>query len=328
MRLSHIHAVGASFSTTDFAHATLHRMLSRHEHKTLVWVDLETPTKSEVEHVMDEFKIHHLIGEELLLPTAKPRVEFFSDYVYAILHFPALRHTHKSVEQEIDFVVGRSFIITTHYDTIDPLHNFSKVFEVNSILDRSHLEEHAGFVFFYMLKRLYKAVEHEVDFVKSDLSHIEKYLFSGKEVDLVTLLSRSAHDLLNLRQTIEPHRDVLHSLEQDGARFFGDEFQPYLKALSNEYYRVHNHVMRLTEILHELRETNNSLLSTKENETMRTLTLMALFTFPLALMVSVLQVNSVHNPILGLKYDFWIIVAITVLTGVGMLLYFKHKKWL
>ncbi|NBV77403.1 hypothetical protein EBR66_04530 [bacterium] len=83
----------------------------------------------------------------------KPRAEFHGDYAYFVMHFPALRHTHKTVEQEIDFVIGKNFIITTRYEMVDPLHKFSKVFEVNSILDKSNLGDHAGFVFFYMLKK-------------------------------------------------------------------------------------------------------------------------------------------------------------------------------
>ncbi len=303
-------------------------MQSRHEHNSLTWIDLESPTRDEVKRVMEEFSVNHLVGEELLLPTTKPRVEFYPGYTYAILHFPALRHTHKTIEQEIDFVIGKTFIITTHYDTIDPLHTFSKLFEVNSILDKSAMGDHAGFLFFYMLKRLYKAVEHEIDFVRSDLTHIEENIFGGREVQMVERLSRTARDLLNLRQTIEPHRDVLHTLEQQGSTFFGGDFTRYLRALSNEYYRVHNHIMRHTEVVHELRETNNSLLSTKENETMRILTLMALLTFPLSLFVAIFDINAKSNPIVGLPYDFWIIVGIVALAGILMVWYFKHRKWL
>ena len=276
---------------------------------------------------MEEYKINHLVAEELLLPTVKPRVEFHPNYVYTILHFPALRHTHKTIEQEIDFIIGSSFIITTHYEHLDPLHKFSKLFEVHSILDKS-AGDSPGFLFFYMMKRLYKAVEHEIDYVRSDLGTIEQKIFGGHEVEMVVRISRSAHDLLNLRQTIEPHRDVLQALEKDGGTFFGQDFVPYLKALSNEYYRVHNHIMRHTEVLHELRETNNSLLSTKEGETMRVLTIMALLTFQLSLLVAVFGIDTEHNPVRGLPYDFWIIIAIVGLAGTAMLLYFKKKKWL
>ncbi len=303
-------------------------MISRHTYGKLTWVDLESPTHREVHEIAGEFALTPLLAEELLLPSTKPRVDFYDAYVYVILHFPAPRHPDTPFEQEVDFVIGRNFIITTHYDIIDPLHKFSKVFEVNSILEREHFGEHAGFLFFYMLRKLYRGIEHEIDHVRRDLLHIEENIFAGHEVEMVKALSRSARDLLNMRQTIEPHREALKTLEADGARFFGEQFSPYLRALANEYYRVHNHIMRNTDSLHELRETNNSLLSTKENETMRTLTLMALLTFPLSLFVAIFDINATSNPIIGREHDFWIIVGIVGIAGGLMLWYFKHRKWL
>ncbi|OGG57783.1 hypothetical protein A2765_05115 [Candidatus Kaiserbacteria bacterium RIFCSPHIGHO2_01_FULL_56_24] len=303
-------------------------MLARYKHSGLMWIDLESPTRDEVLRVMDEFRLNQFIAEELLLPTTKPRIEFQDDYLYLILHFPALRHTHKTMEQEIDFVLGRDFLITTHYDTVDPLHKFSKIFEVDSILNAELSDEHAGFLFFSMLRRLYKSVEHEIDFIHSDMTHIEKHIFSGQEKGMVQAISRAARDLLNLRQTIEPHRDVLKEMQPALVKLFGDSYAPYVRSIENDYYRLHNHIMRHTESLHELRETNNSLLSAKENETMRILTILALITFPLSLMADVLSLPSKHNPLYGLPYDFWIIAGILMATGVGMFAYFKHKNWL
>ena len=303
-------------------------MLSRQQYGKLTWLDLESPTHREVVDIAEEFGLAPLVAEELLFPSTKPRVEFYETHMYVILHFPAFNRSRSSFEEEIDFVVGHNFIITTHYDTIDPLHKFSKVFEVNAILDKSGFGEHAGFIFFYMLKKLYQDIEHEMDRIRKDLLHFEDHIFSGHEVEMVKAVSRTARDLLDMRQTIEPHREVLKTIESEGARFFGDKFSPYLRALANEYYRVHNHVMRHTDTVHELRETNNSLLSTKENETMRILTIMALLTFPLSLMVAILQINTVHNPIIGLPYDFWIILGAVVFTGTCMILYFKHRGWL
>jgi magnesium transporter len=278
--------------------------------------------------ISEEFNIEALIAEELLLPSTKPRAEFHPSYAYVVMHFPALHHSHKSNEQEMDFVIGRNFIITTHYDTIDPLHKFSKVFEVNSILDKSVIGEHAGFLFFYMLKKLYRAVEHEVEYVRHDLHAIEEHIFSGDEVSMVAAISRSARDLLNLRQTIEPHRETLRALEEEGPKFFGEEFVPYLRALSNEYYRVHNHIMRHTEFLHELREANNSLLTTKQNETMKTFTILAFTTFPLTLIATIFSMDTRATPIVGLPYDFWMVIGIMALVTLVMFWYFKRKGWL
>lgn len=303
-------------------------MLTKYEHNGLVWIDLESPTRTEVQRVAAEFDIAPLIADELLLPSARARVELRPSYIYLILHFPALRHSHKTREQEVDFIIGQNFIITAHYDTIDPLHKFSKVFEANAILDKSSLGDHAGYIFYFLVRKLYKAVEHEIEYVKHDLQLIEDHIFSNRQVEMVEAISRSSRDLLNLRQTVEPHRDTLHSLESDTVAFFGEDYAQYVKALADDYYRVHNHIMRSVDTLHELRETNNSLLTTRQNETMKTFTIMAFFTFPLTLIATVLDMPSPYNPLSGVPYDFWLIIAILAGLALCMWAYFRRKSWL
>ncbi len=303
-------------------------MMTRYEHEGIVWIDLESPRREEVRDVMEEFDIDALIAEELLLPTTKPRVDARTDYCYLILHFPALRHSHKSREQEVDFIVGKKFIITTRYDTIDPLHKFSKIFEVNSVLDRQVMSEHAGYIFFYMLKRLYGAVEHEISYIGDALLDIEGQIFEGHEREMVEGISRAGRDLLNLRHAIEPHRDVLKEFEVVAPKLFGDSFKPYILGTINDYYKVHNHVMRHIASLQELRETNNSLLNTKQNEIMKTLTLLAFVTYPLALIAAVFGMNTLHTPLVEGTYGFWYILLLMFSAAGSMFFYFKYRKWL
>lgn len=303
-------------------------MLARYEYAGIVWVDLQSPTQAEVRNVADEFGIAPQIAEELLIEASKPRADFFENYCFVVMHFPALKHTHIAREQEVDFIIGRNFLITTHYDTIDPLHKFSKVFEVNATLNTEPLGEHAGFLFFFALRKLYRSVDHELEFMRHDLAVIEERIFSGSEVEMVTAISRAARALLNLRQTIEPHRDVLRALEEHGGEFFGHDFVPFLRTLSNEYYRVHNHITRATDTLHELRETNNSLLTTKQNETMRVLTLLALFILPLSFLAELFAMSTHSTPLIGRSGDFWMVLGLMGSFVLLMYLFFKHKKWL
>lgn len=303
-------------------------MLQRYEHAHLTWIDLESPTRNEVRDLANEFNLPPLVAEELLLPTAKPRLERHDEMLYMIMHFPALHHTHHSTEQELDFIIGKNFIITTRYDTIDPLHKFSKVFEVNSMLDKSTLGEHAGFILYFMLKKMYGSVDFEVEHVRAVLRDIEAQIYEGKERAMVITLSSAGRDLLNMRQAIEPHRDILQSLESEGKQIFGDAFGPYLKAITNEYYRVHNHIMRHTESMHELRETNNSLLSTKQSEVIQTLTILTALTFPFAIISNIFSMNTTHQPIIGSEHDFWILLTLMG-AGVAILFaFFKLRKWL
>lgn len=303
-------------------------MHSRHEHGGITWVDLQSPSAQEVRDVASEFGIGEAIAEQLLLPASKARAEFYDRYAYVVMHFPALKHSHTMRDQEVDFLVGKDFMITAHYDTIDPMHKFSKVFEVHAATSSEPLGEHAGFLFFYTVKKLYKAMEHELDFIRKELGQVEDRIFSGREVEVVFAISASARALLNLRQTIEPHREVLRTVEEQGPSFFGENFSPFLRALSNEYYRVHNHVSRATDSLHELRETNNSLLTTKQNETIKTLTIMAFLMLPLSFIAELFAMHTTSSPLLGTPYDFFKVLGLMVFVGAGLLLYFKYRKWL
>ena len=304
-------------------------MLTKYTHKNVTWIDLENPTKEEVQKVMNEYSIHPTVVEELLMPTTKPRIDLHDNFIYLILHFPAFRHTHNHDQnQEIDFIVGKDFIITTRYDTVDPLHKFSKIFETNSILDKSDIGTHAGFVFFFMIKKLYKSLEHELEYIDDALETIEDDIFKGHEKEMVVSLSVVSRDLLNLKQAMRSHKEVLNSFDEVSIEFFGKEFSHHTKSIISEYYRVNSIIGMHNDSLNELRQTNDSLLTTKQNEVMKTLTIMALVTFPLSLIATIFGMNTTELPIVGQPNDFWIVMGIMLILTFVMFIFFKLRRML
>ncbi len=304
-------------------------MITKKEHNNIIWIDLESPTKEEVHEIMDEYNIHPTVAEEMLLPSIKPKVELYEDSIYLILHFPAFKHTHKGQHnQEIDFVIGKDFIITTRYDTIDSMHTFSKIFEVHDALHTDVHRDHVGLIFLQMIKELYRSLEHELEYINDSLHEIETNVFKGKEKEMVVELSSVSRDLLNFKQAICTHKDIVALFQTLGKRLFGDDFPYQLESLQHERSKVLHSLETNVAFLSELRETNNSLLSTKQNEVMKVLTILAFITFPLSLVASVFGMNTTYTPVLGIENDFWIIVGVMMFATFLMFLYFKHKKWL
>lgn len=303
-------------------------MISRYTYKDLVWVDLESPTDEEVRAVIEEFSITPLLGNELMSPSIRPRVDLHHDFIYLILHFPTVIHKHgKRTEQEVDFVIGKKFIITTHYEVIDPLHEFSKVFEVNSILDKSNIGDHAGFIFFYIIRELYQSLIDELDSIDTRLEKATVRMFSGEEAMMVETLSRINRDLLTFKQAIRYHRDVLDSFELAGRKLFGEDFLYYLRAITGEYLKVASLMDAHKETLTELRLTNSSLLTTKTNETMKVLTIMTFTMLPLSLMAAIFGMNVDHMPIVSGSNGFWVVILLMLALGVLTFSFFKYKRW-
>jgi magnesium transporter len=311
-------------------YTTVYTMTStRRRHNGLTWIDLENPSREEVAEVVGEFGIDAAVAEEVLSPTRKPRIDLFDEYLFLILHFPALRHSHTTTTlQEIDFIVGKRYLITVHYDTVDAIDKFSQVFETNSVLNASPIGDHAGFLFYFLIQKLYHSLEHELEYIESALESIENRIFAGNEKEMVRELSFYGRDLADIVKAIGYHEEVLSSLEIAGETLFGASFRFYLHRVLGEYHRVRHGLSAAQHFFDELRETNNSLLSTKQNEVMKTFTVMAFITLPLSLVAGVFGMNVEHTPISGHPLDFWIVIILMVVLSLVMYALFKYRKWL
>lgn len=304
-------------------------MINRYVYRDITWIDIESPTREEIKEISTEFNINSFVSEDLITPSIKPKVEVYQDFICLTLHFPAIKHSHKySANQEIDFIIGKKFLITTRYDSIDPLHEFSKIFEVNSILDKSEMGKHGGYLFFHMIKHVYKSLGHELDYIRDNLKDAEEKIFSGMEKEMVMAISNINRNLLDFKRATDPHKDILNSLELAGSHFFGSEFSVVLRLISGEYFKIESVVKNNLEFLKELRDTNVALVTTKQNEVMKILTSIAIIAVPTSVISSLFQINAVSRPIIGKEGDF--LVIILLMSGSMFLMYafFKYKKWL
>jgi magnesium transporter len=302
-------------------------MITRYAQRNLTWIDLVAPSAEEVRSLMAEFEIDPVIAQELTSPSPKSKVERRGNHLYLVLHFPSVRAAHSRPEHEIDFIVGKNFLITTRYANIDPLHSFAKAFEVNSVLNRGGAE-HGGHLFIGMVRDLYHSLLLECDRLHEQLEGVEDKIFAGREREMVAQISIVGRMIHDFRRTLEPHKLMLESFEPYGERIFGQGFSYHIRSILGEYERVRHTLAHMQEWLQELRETNNSLLTTKQNDIMKNLTIMAFITFPLTLLSSLFAIDARHKPIVGMQYDFWIILGIMVVAALIFFGFFKYKKWL
>jgi magnesium transporter len=293
-----------------------------------VWIDIISPTAAEIRSLMHEFGIDQAMAQELLLPSYRQKIEKRGEMTAAVLHFPALRGMGSRPQQEIDFIIGRNFLITTRYETIGPMHAFAKTFEVNTVLGRNQQGLHAGHLFVDMVGNLYQALVEESELLHQQLNNIEDRIFSGDEKRMVAELSQTGRTIHDFRQSLIPHHEMLRSLGPALNRQFGQEFSFYLNELEGVYMRVERTLANLREEVTELRETNNSLLSTKQNEVMKNFTVLAFFFFPLNFIGEVFLMFYYTHSASNMTELFWGVIVMMALLATGLFLYFKRKGWL
>ena len=300
-------------------------MIAKRTHKNLTWIDLNRPTHSEVESLIAEYNLHPVVGESLLEPTLHPKVEEYKDMLYLVMHFPTMSNSRfGSDQQEIDFVIGKNFLITAHYDLTDPLHNFAKQFEVNTIVESSTMGEHPGFLFYHLLKNLYQDMRLELQSLRSHTKSIENIIFSGNNGQIVEDLSEISHKILDFREATRFHKSILVSFQNTGEKLFGPAFGTYAESLTSEYLKLWEILENLRETIIELKKTNDSLLAYKTNETIRFLTLFTFIALPLQIIPDIFTTEVFVRG----SYDSHIIHFSALAGSLLLFLYFRFRKWI
>ena len=279
----------------------------------------------------EHYNIHPVILNELLTPSMRQKADLYDDWLYAVFHFPSLSQSefmHTTTDDEIDFVIGDNLLVTSHYKTVEPLYRMLKVFETQGVLARGHHEMHAGHLFLRIMEEMYLAMESQLEHIGDHLTQIEMGIFAEEEGKMVSEISKVNRILINFRRSFRSHEQLLTSFASAAKIFWDESFTYQVTALVNAYHKVRHSLDNYKEMLVDFRDTNDSLLSTKLNSAIKSLSMMAFVTFPLALLVAIFDFHSPNNPLVGSPYDFLTLLCIMATVFLLILAYFKHKKWI
>lgn len=149
--------------------------------------------------------------------------------------------------------------------------------------------------------------------------------------EILVRIENNRENLNYLKRAIIPFRDALFSLKsfQDDNEYDGIESVNY-----TFFARLHQKCLELLEqIDYDLNSLDSashfhfSAQSQRMNEIMKTLTVVSVVFIPLTFVVGIYGMNFDNMPELHWKYGYFEVLAGMFLLVVGMIIYFKKKKW-
>ena len=295
------------------------------------WVDIENPTQKDLDWLKINFNIHPVTLGELIPPSAREKVEQFDNHLFLVTYIPvfnAKKRTTRAVE--LDILLTQDCLITVHNKPIEPLNDFAKKCQEKSELKSKYFSATSGHFFYWLNQELLDFAERQLVHISKNVNSLEDGLFKNIERDMIKEISFVKRDVLDFRIAIKPMHRIFKSLYEKGIYFWPESknLKIYFSDLLGDYDRVWSEADNYIETINSLEATNTNLLNDKTNAIVKTFTILSFITFPAMLVATILQISTVHNPILGLPGDFWIIVGIVATTTLVMWLYFKTRKWL
>ncbi len=306
-------------------------MVSKFKLKNLTWVDIESPTTAEVLDLKEEYNIPSIVAEELSTCTLRSKFDYYEKYknCYIVIHFPSKKESDVSQEEEFDFVISKDLLITTRYQKNNTFEKILRKIGDDSFFEKNQYFENAGQLFAYVIKELYKNTLDDIETVSDSLKKIEQDIFSGKQKESVGSISLANRQFINIKQSLRHHNEILSSFENIAVDIFGNNFSHEVTNIISEHNRVKNTLEIAREILNDLRTSNDSIMTTKANETIKTLTIISFTLLPITLITGIFGMNTSDSAlIIRDDGDFILVLIFIVILWLIMFIYFKSKKWL
>ena len=305
-------------------------MISRHEYRGGVWVDLEQPTEEEIHGVVQEFSIPKQFEKELVSPTPAPLVAVEGDATLLVLHFPAHgAENGDTMNQEVDFIVSKHFIITVRYEVVAPLYHLKKLLETQKLVG-GHDAITTDVLLEVLFAHLYTAVNDHIDHIVDNLSRVERDMFNGRERDTIRSISNISREFLHIEALLanqeEPLNRFLKMLAERSS--FGPAFAERAERMSAGRTQVARLIMTHRAIAAELRRTNSSLLEVRQSEIMKTLTTVNFIFLPLGLVSWIFAMRTEGMPFIDSPNAFWIVLGFMLTIALVLTAFFMRKRWL
>jgi magnesium transporter len=296
----------------------------------LTWTHLDAPSKDVAEQLSDRFGWHPLDVEDILSKRQRPKVDDYVEdgYLFTVLHFPVYDSGIQRLNAaELDIFVGPDYLVTLPAVELLPVTRLFQRCEENEEFREQLFSKGSGRLLYEVLDDLFDYCFPILDKIGHKLDSLEDDVFEGRSDEVVRDLSNAKQEIISYRTIIKPERSTLRLLERHVERFLPEELELYFDDIVDATERIWDMLDNYKDVVEALEDTNESVISHRQNDVLRFLTVFSVIILPLTLITGVFGMN-VRFPGFGTEWAFWTIFAIMASALAGMLAFFRHKKWL
>ncbi|HKP18715.1 MAG TPA: magnesium/cobalt transporter CorA [Gaiellaceae bacterium] len=294
----------------------------------LTWVHLTSPTPAEAEQLAERFGWHPLDLEDVLSKRQRPKIDEYPEYLFGVLHFPAYDKTIQRLNAaELDFFLGPDFLITLPNVELLPVTRLFRRSEEDEELQQSLFSKGSGYLLYHVLDDLFDYCFPILDKIGHKLDTIEDEMFEGRAEDVVRDISNVKQEIISYRKIIKPERSTLRVLEGRVERYLPEDLELYFDDIVDAAERIWDLLDNYKEVVEALEDTNESVISHRQNDVLRVLTVFSVILLPLTVITGIFGMN-VKFPGEAQPIGFWTVIGVMAVIVISLVGFFRYKRWL
>lgn len=291
------------------------------------------PTPTDVEELRARYPyIHPLNLEDVQSPMERPKIDEDPDYLFVVMHFPVWDAQQAlSRPREVDFFVGRGYVVTIHGQHLKPLDRLWEACNDDEEQRERLLGRGSNHAFYAIVDALVDYIMPILRKVDGNIRQIEEDIFTSDTAMTIRDISLMRRDVIALRRIIRQQVPIIEQLERVDHPIIHEDLEEYFGDIADHLYKSRDIIDENFEIINSLADTVDTLASHRINEVMRILTVISVIMLPLTLLSSIYGMNIPLPGQDGFTVNdepFWMLsIGMMMLAG-GLLWYFRRRGWL
>jgi len=297
----------------------------------MVWINVDgLGDKDVLQQLGTMFELHRLALEDVVSVHQRPKVDQYDDQLFFVARM--VYQVEEVITEQLSMFLGENYLLTFQEgeagDCFEPVRD-----RIRKGYGRVR-NNGADFMAYCLIDALVDAYFPIIESYGDHLEELEDQVLESPTGVMVGKIHQARRDLLVLRRAIWPMREAINAILRDRDSNFTQETRVYLRDCYDHTIQILDLVEAYRELVSDLMDVYLSSLSTKLNEVMRVLTVIATIFIPLTFVTSLYGMNfnatsSPWNmPELNWFFGYPMVLLIMAAIAIGQLYFFWRRGWL
>jgi magnesium transporter len=278
-----------------------------------------------IQKICEGIGLHPLLIEDIFNTHQRPGLEASDDSVFVTLNSISSVGEKGLSQLRVSMILTNNCVITVEESPIDLFDGL-----VDRILkDKGRIRKNGNdYLAYAILDVLVDGYFLVLEQVSDQMEGLETELAENPDPGLLARIQSLRNQMLMLRKAVWPLREVISGLSRDHTALISQPVVAFFRDVYDHTIQVIDTAETLREILSGMVDTYLSSISNRMNQVMKVLTVVATIFIPLTFIAGVYGMNFHFMPELPMKWGYFAALGLMVIVALGMLTYFRKKKWL
>ncbi len=318
------------FDTTNMEELRLEKVkdVLKYQNKdSVTWFNVDGLDNQKVmQEIAQVFQLDKIILSNVMNTGSRPKLEEHANCIFLSIKMLQLEKDSGELSVEnLSLVITKSVLISFQErkgDVFEPVRE--------RIRNQKRLIRSSGtdYLAFALLDIVVDNYIYAISMLGDKIEELEDSLFKDPPKGVIDSINHYKQELNFLRRNIKPAHDMILALVKLESDLIADSTQVHLNELLANINLANDYSESYREILTDQLNIYHTTISSKLNDIMKFLTIFSVIFIPLTFLAGIYGTNFDYLPELHYRYSYFIMWGIMLLMAIGMLIYFKFKKWL